>query len=63
MSSFAGINAVQILSAISDIDRCPSENLPAAEAGVVQVAKASDKSRALTFRYACNKRLLITITT
>jgi transposase len=50
--------AAQILAEIGDERaRFPSEAQLAAEAGMCPVTKASGKSRAVTFRWACNKRL------
>jgi transposase len=50
--------AAQILAEIGD-DRArfPSEAQLAVEAGMCPVTKASGKSRAVSFRWACNKRL------
>ncbi|HEU4943249.1 MAG TPA: IS110 family transposase [Gaiellaceae bacterium] len=52
------VNAAQILAELGD-DRARfvSEEHLAAEAGVAPVTKASGKSRAVGFRWACNKRL------
>lgn len=52
------VNAAQILAEVGD-DRCrfDSEDHLAAEAGVAPVTKASGKHHAVTFRWACNKRL------
>jgi transposase len=52
------VNAAQILAELGD-DRARfvSEEHLAAEAGVAPVTKASGKSRAVAFRWACNKRL------
>ena len=57
------INAAQILSELGD-DRArfASEEHLAAEAGVAPVTLASGKHRAVTFRWACNKRLRGAIT-
>jgi transposase len=57
------VNAAQILAELGD-DRARfvSEEHLAAEAGVAPVTKASGKSRAVTFRWACNKRLRLAIT-
>jgi transposase len=52
------VNAAQILAELGD-DRARfvSEDHLAAEAGVAPVTRASGKSRAVSFRWACNKRL------
>lgn len=58
------VNAAQILAELGDDpERFPSERQLAAEAGVAPVTSASGKSRAVTFRWACNKRLRNAITT
>jgi transposase len=50
--------AAQILAELGeDPRRFPAEEQLAAEAGVAPVTHASGKSRAVTFRFACNKRL------
>jgi transposase len=52
------VNAAQILAELGDDrHRFVSEEHLAAEAGVAPVTKASGKSRAVSFRWACNKRL------
>jgi transposase len=52
------INAAQILAEVGDDrSRFDSEDHLAAEAGVAPVTKASGKHHAVTFRWACNKRL------
>ena len=52
------LNAAQILAEIGDDrSRFTSEDHLAAEAGVAPVTKESGKHRAVTFRWACNKRL------
>jgi transposase len=58
------INAAQILSELGDDRRrfTSYEHL-AAEAGVAPVTQASGKHRAVTFRWACNKRLRRALTT
>ncbi len=57
------VNAAQILAELGDDrGRFVSEDHLAAEAGVAPVTKASGKSRAVTFRWACNKRLRLAIT-
>ena len=58
------VNAAQIVAELGDdTQRFPSERQLAAEAGVAPVTSASGKSRAVTFRWACNKRLRSAITT
>ena len=55
--------AAQILAELGDVRaRFPSEAQLAAEAGVGPVTHASGKSRAVTFRFACNHRLRQAIT-
>jgi transposase len=58
------INAAQILAELGD-DRArfQTEQHLAAEAGVAPVTHASGKSRGVTWRWACNKRLRSAITT
>ena len=58
------INAAQILAELGDDRRrfMSYEHL-AAEAGVAPVTQASGKHRAVTFRWACNKRLRFALTT
>lgn len=57
------INAAQILSEVGDDrQRWLCEEQLAAEAGVAPVTLASGKHRAVTFRWACNKRLRGAIT-
>lgn len=52
------VNAAQILAELGDDrGRFVSEEHLAAEAGVAPVTRASGKSRAVGFRWACNKRL------
>jgi len=52
------LNAAQILAELGeDPARFATEARLAAEAGVAPVTYASGKSRGVTFRYACNKRL------
>ena len=52
------INAAQILAELGDVrERFPCEQRLAAEAGVCPVTHASGKSRGVTFRWACNRRL------
>jgi len=58
------INAAQILAELGDDpERFLTEDQLAAEAGVAPVTHASGKSRGVTFRYACNKRLRRALTT
>lgn len=57
------INAAQILAELGDVpERFPTADRLAAEAGVVPVTYESGKSRAVTFRWACNHRLRRAIT-
>ncbi len=58
------INAAQMLAELGDDRRryTSYEHL-AAEAGVAPVTQASGKHRAVTFRWACNKRLRFALTT
>jgi transposase len=52
------VNAAQIVAELGDEPkRFPTEQQLAAEAGVAPVTHASGKSRGVTFRRACNKRL------
>lgn len=58
------LNAAQIVAELGDDPaRFPTEGQLAAEAGVAPVTHASGKSRGVSFRYACNKRLRVAITT
>jgi transposase len=58
------VNAAQIAAELGDDPkRFPTEQQLAAEAGVAPVTHASGKSRGVTFRWACNKRLRCAITT
>jgi transposase len=58
------VNAAQIAAELGDDpQRFPTERQLAAEAGVAPVTHASGKSRGVTFRWACNKRLRCAITT
>ena len=55
--------AAQMLAEIGDArERFPTEAQLAAEAGLCPVTKASGKSHAVTFRWACNKRLRSAVT-
>jgi transposase len=57
------INAAQILAELGDVrERFQSEEQLAAEAGVCPVTYESGKSRAVGFRWACNKHLRSAIT-
>ena len=57
------ICAAQILAELGDVpERFVSAEQLAAEAGVVPVTYESGKSRAVTFRWACNRRLRRAIT-
>jgi transposase len=52
------VNAAQILAEVGDDrSRFDSDDHLAAEAGVAPVTKASGKHHAVSFRWACNKRL------
>lgn len=58
------INAAQILAELGDERRrFTSADHLAAEAGVVPVTHASGKHHGVTFRWACNKRLRVALTT
>jgi len=58
------INAAQLLAELGDERlRFASYEHLAAEAGVAPVTQASGKHRAVTFRWACNKRLRLALTT
>lgn len=57
------ICAAQILAEIGDVrERFPTNDQLAAEAGVCPVTHASGKSRAVVFRWACNRRLRKAVT-
>lgn len=57
------ICAAQILAELGSVrERFPSDALLAAEAGVAPVTYESGKSRAVAFRWACNRRLRQAIT-
>jgi len=58
------INAAQMLAELGD-DRLRFTSFEhlAAEAGVAPVTQASGKHRTVTFRWACNKRLRVALTT
>jgi transposase len=58
------INAAQLLAELGSVRaRFPSESALACEAGVSPVTRQSGKSRAVVFRWACNKRLRFALTT
>jgi transposase len=58
------VNAAQILAELGDDPlRFSSPDHLAAEAGVAPITHASGKSRGVTFRWACNKRLRKALTT
>jgi transposase len=58
------INAAQLLAELGDDrPRFISADHLAAEAGVVPVTRASGKSRGVAYRWACNKRLRVALTT
>jgi transposase len=58
------INAAQILAELGDERRrFPTADQLAAEAGVAPVTHASGKHHGVTFRWACNKRLRVALTT
>ena len=58
------VNAAQILAELGDDpQRFLSPDQLAAEGGVAPVTHASGKSRGVTFRWACNKRLRAALTT
>src|SRR3989442_1347336 len=57
-------NAAPILAEASDdLTRFPTEDQLAAEAGVAPITRESGKHRAVSFRWACNKRLRHALTT
>jgi transposase len=58
------LNAAQILVELGDVrERFATDDQLAAEAGVAPVTYQSGKSKAVTFRWACNHRLRRAITT
>lgn len=58
------LNAAQILAELGDVrERFQTEEQLAAEAGVCPVTYESGKSRGVSFRWACNHRLRVAITT
>lgn len=57
------INAAQILAELGDVrERFASEDQFAAEAGIAPVTYQSGKSKAVGWRWACNKRLRLAFT-
>jgi transposase len=57
------ICAAQILAELGSVrERFPSDEQLAAEAGVAPVTYASGKTKAVTFRWACNHRLRVALT-
>jgi transposase len=58
------LKAAQILAELGDVrERLPTADQLPAEAGVAPVTRQSGKSRAVLFRWACNHRLRLAITT
>lgn len=58
------LNAAQILAELGDVrQRLATADQLAAEAGVAPVTRQSGKSRSVLFRWACNHRLRVAITT
>lgn len=58
------VNAAQILAELGDVrERFQTEEQLAAEAGVCPVTHESGKSRGVSFRWACNKRLRTAVCT
>jgi len=58
------INAAQLLCELGCVrERFPSDAALACEAGVSPVTRQSGKSHAVVFRWACNKRLRVALTT
>lgn len=58
------VNAAQILAELGDVrERFQTEEQLAAEAGVCRVTHESGKSRGVSFRWACNKRLRTAVCT
>ena len=57
------VNAAQLLAEIGSVRECwDSDEHLAAEAGVAPVTYASGKTKAVTFRWACNHRLRAAVT-
>jgi transposase len=58
------INAAQVLAELGSVrTRFPSDAILASEAGVSPVTHQSGKSHTVVFRWACNKRLRLAVTT
>jgi hypothetical protein len=57
------VNAAQIRAELAEPDAYTGPEAIAALAGLVPVTRASGKHRAVSFRWACNKRLRVAITT
>lgn len=57
------VNAAQIRAELAEHDAYTGPDAIAALAGLVPVTRASGKHRAVTFRWACNKRLRVALTT
>ncbi|HTT42522.1 MAG TPA: IS110 family transposase [Steroidobacteraceae bacterium] len=58
------INAAQLLAELGCVRaRFPTDSALACEAGVSPVTRQSGKSHAVVFRWACNKRLRVALTT
>ena len=58
------INAAQLLAGIgADRGRFPASEALAAQAGAAPVTRASGKTSAVAFRWACDKRLRVALTT
>jgi transposase len=57
------INAAQIRAELAEHDAYTGPDAIAALAGLVPVTRASGKHRAVSFRWACNKRLRVALTT
>lgn len=57
------VNAAQIRAELAEHDAYIGPDAIAALAGLVPVTRASGKHRAVSFRWACNKRLRVALTT
>ncbi len=57
------VNAAQIRAELAEHDAYTGPEAIAALAGLVPVTRASGKHHAVSFRWACNKRLRVAITT
>ena len=57
------VNAAQIRAELAEFDAYTGPDAIAALAGLVPVTRASGKHRAVSFRWACNKRLRVALTT